>query len=85
MDPEVHLGEEGFFGELDAAGTGDAAGGELSSPIGERALPHRAARSGSSFSAAALTRYRSWGAWRFFLSAGVIGVIRVAPGDMIWA
>ena len=24
---------------------------------------------------AALTRYRSWGAWRFFLSAGVIGVI----------
>ncbi len=24
---------------------------------------------------AALTRYRSWGPWRFFLSAGVIGVI----------
>ena len=24
---------------------------------------------------AALTRYRSWGAWRFFVSAGVIGVI----------
>ncbi|HWV50026.1 MAG TPA: ECF transporter S component [Microbacterium sp.] len=23
---------------------------------------------------AALTRYRAWGAWRFFLSAGVIGV-----------
>jgi energy-coupling factor transport system substrate-specific component len=24
---------------------------------------------------AALTRYRSWGAWRFFISAAVIGVI----------
>ena len=24
---------------------------------------------------AALTRYRSWGPWRFFISAGVIGVI----------
>lgn len=24
---------------------------------------------------AALTRYRAWGAWRFFLSAGVIGVL----------
>ncbi|WP_460798426.1 ECF transporter S component [Microbacterium sp. GXF0217] len=24
---------------------------------------------------AALTRYRAWGAWRFFLSAGAIGVI----------
>ncbi|MBS1699139.1 MAG: ECF transporter S component [Actinobacteria bacterium] len=24
---------------------------------------------------AALTRYRSWGTWRFFISAGIIGVI----------
>lgn len=24
---------------------------------------------------AALTRYRAWGAWRFFVSAGVIGVV----------
>ena len=24
---------------------------------------------------AALTRYRAWGAWRFFISAAVIGVI----------
>jgi energy-coupling factor transport system permease protein len=24
---------------------------------------------------AALTRYRAWGAWRFFLSAGVIGIL----------
>lgn len=24
---------------------------------------------------AALTRYRAWGAWRFFVSAGVIGII----------
>lgn len=24
---------------------------------------------------AALTRYRAWGAWRFFISAGVIGVL----------
>ena len=37
---------------------------------------------------AALTRYRAWGAWRFFVSAGVIGVIvavvgvlRRAPGS----